>query len=101
MPSNLCLQLCCILICWYSFELHSMFCFGHNMWLHRILVPQPGIEQRILAVRGLSPKQTTGLPGNSCFSVLWFVVCVCVCVCVCECVCVLIFALFIGELFCV
>ena len=49
------------------------------MWLHRLLVPQPGIEHRILAVRGLSPNQTTGLPGSACFLVL----CVCVCVCVC------------------
>ena len=71
------------------------------MWLHRTLVPQPGIEHRILAVRGLSPNQTTGLPGNSCVSVLWIGVCVCVCVYVCVCVCVLIFAIFIGELFCV
>ena len=90
MPSNLCLQLCCIVIYgWYSFELDSMFCFGHNMWLHRILVPQPGIEHRILAVRGLSPNQTTGLPGNSCFQVFWFVLCF------------LSFAIFIGELSCV
>ena len=72
-------------------------CFVFNVWIHRLLVPQPGIEQNILAVRGLSPNQTTGLPGNSCFSVLCFVLCVCVCVCVC----VLIFAIFIGELFCV
>ena len=84
MPSHLCLQLCCILILLVQLWLHSMFCFGHNMWLHRTLVPQPGIEHRILAVRGLSPNQTTGLLGNSCVSVLWIGwVCVCVCVCVC------------------
>lgn len=88
MPSNLCLQLCCIVIyCWYSFELDSMFGFGHNMWLHRILVPQPGIEHRILEVRGLSLNHWTARQLLF-LEVLVFW-------------CVLTFAKYRGELFCV